>query len=274
PLFLIQSSGAPRALPSLPTRRSSDLSELLAGPRRAVATRTRVIDSRASSFRSGHVPRRADAGSPAGEQMIMTRNKAQKAATRQRMAETGEPYSVARKAAGAGAEDPGSSETPADSGSSGTTAKQDLHEAPDEHRLRATREEQYLREPGEAGVAAADLGRLRVGLQARGRAGQLRQAAEQARERAELAEEAAAQAEERAELAQEAADLAQDWADEDEQRLAQERADRMQQAADRAREQADQAEEAAEQAEERAEEAEDLGSRAHDLVAGGDELDD
>src|SRR5262249_59350278 len=181
--------------------------------------RRRVCDSRASAFRSGHVPRRADAGSPAGEQMIMTRNKAQKAATRQRMAETGEPYSVARKAAGAGAEDPGSSETPADSGSSGTTAKQDLHETPEEQRLRETPEEQYLREAGEAGVAAADLEMLRVVLQARGRAGQLRQAAQHARERAELAEEGAAQAEGRGGPAPGAAGLAPDLADQGEQRL-------------------------------------------------------
>ncbi len=43
----------------------------------------------------------------------MTRNKAQKTATRQRMAETGEPYSVARRAAGTGAEGPDPGEAPA-----------------------------------------------------------------------------------------------------------------------------------------------------------------
>ena len=131
----------------------------------------------------------------------MTRNKAQKAATRQRMAETGEPYSVARKATGAG--DPGLGETPADSGSSEIPEEQHLHETPAQQELRETPEEQYLREAEEAGVAAADLETLRAVFQARGRAGQLRQAAERARERAELAEEAAAHAEERAELAQE-----------------------------------------------------------------------
>ena len=36
------------------------------------------------------------------EEMIMTQDKARKAATRQRMAETGEPYSVARRAVIAG----------------------------------------------------------------------------------------------------------------------------------------------------------------------------
>ena len=34
------------------------------------------------------------------EEMIMTQDKARKTATRQRMAETGEPYSVARHAVG------------------------------------------------------------------------------------------------------------------------------------------------------------------------------
>jgi hypothetical protein len=111
--------------------------------------------------------------------MIMTRNKAQKTATRQRMAETGEPYSVARKASGAEAGDPGVSETPADSGLSETIAKQHLRETPEEQYLRETPEEQYLRETpeeqylreaAEAGVAAADLEMLRVVFQARERA--------------------------------------------------------------------------------------------------------
>src|SRR5215469_657628 len=102
--------------------------------------------------------------------MIMTKNKAQKTATRQRMAETGEPYSVARKAAQAGAEGPGLSETPA------------------EQYPRETPEEQYLREAEEAGVPAADLEMLQLFFQARERAGRLRQAAERARERAEQAE--------------------------------------------------------------------------------------
>jgi hypothetical protein len=122
----------------------------------------------------------------------MTRDKAQKIATRQRMAQTGEPYSVARKAAEDRAGDPGAGETA---------------------------EERYVREAQEAGVSTADAEALRFGFRAPERADQLRQAADQAREQAEQAEESAVQAEERAELAQEAADLAQDWADGDEQRL-------------------------------------------------------
>src|SRR5580693_3647477 len=43
-------------------------------------------------------PWRADAGRLAREETIMTQDKARKAAARQRMAETGEPYSVARHA--------------------------------------------------------------------------------------------------------------------------------------------------------------------------------
>ena len=156
----------------------------------------------------------------------MTRDKAQKTATRQRMAETGEPYSVARKATQAGTEGPGLSETPAEQDPRGTLVDQGARETPVEQSTGETPEEQYLREAEEAGVAAADLEMLRLFFQARERAGQVRQVAERARERAEQAEEAAVRAEERAELAQETADLAQDWADKDEQRLARERADR------------------------------------------------
>jgi hypothetical protein len=116
--------------------------------------------------------------------MIMTRNKAQKTATRQRMAETGEPYSVARRAAGAGeagAEDPDFT--------------------------KITPEERYAREAKAAGVAAAEIEAQTAAFQARERADQVQEAADQAREQADQAEEAANQAEERAELAQEAADV-------------------------------------------------------------------
>src|SRR5207248_968015 len=75
-------------------------------PAPALATRTRVHDSRACLATPRSVAgltvmpfthggqTRAD---PPGE-MIMTQDKAKKTATRQRMAETGEPYSVARHA--------------------------------------------------------------------------------------------------------------------------------------------------------------------------------
>src|SRR5262249_56977183 len=73
--------------------------------RAGVATRTRVADSRASFGLVIHTwaSRR---GRTRREETIMTRNKAQKTAIRQRMAVTGEPYSVARRAAGAGDAEP------------------------------------------------------------------------------------------------------------------------------------------------------------------------
>src|SRR5580704_14290606 len=47
---------------------------------------------------AGRSPWRADAGRLAREETIMTQDKARKVAARQRMTETGEPYSVARHA--------------------------------------------------------------------------------------------------------------------------------------------------------------------------------
>src|SRR5262245_56954607 len=72
-------------------------SELPAGPRRLGATRTRVFDSGAPhSVMAVHRGGQTRADSPGGT--IMTQDKARKSAIRQRMAETGEPYSVARHA--------------------------------------------------------------------------------------------------------------------------------------------------------------------------------
>jgi hypothetical protein len=196
------------------------------------------------------------------EEMIMTRNKAQKTAARHRMAQTGDPYSVARKATQARADSPV------------------VHETPEvQPAVRETPDERYVREAEEAGVPAAELDALRATFLAADRAGQLRQAADQAREWADQAEEAADEAEERAELAQEAAEVAQDWVGEDEQQLAQERADRLRQAADQARERADEAEDAADEAEEAADEAEMRADEAgwaddaRDLIAEEDEAD-
>jgi hypothetical protein len=132
--------------------------------------------------------------------MIMTRNKAQKTAARQRMARTGEPYSVARKATQARAASPAGHETPEEQAAGHETPEERLagHETP---------EEQYLREAGEAGVPAAELDALRAVFLAVGRAGQLRQAAGQARERADQAEEAEVRAGEAEGWAGEARDL-------------------------------------------------------------------
>jgi hypothetical protein len=59
-------------------------------------------------------PQASRRGPTRREEMIMTRHKAQKTAARQRMAQTGEPYSVARKATQAGADSPAVHETPAE----------------------------------------------------------------------------------------------------------------------------------------------------------------
>jgi hypothetical protein len=93
--------------------------------------------------------------------MIMTSKKAQKTAIRQRMAETGEPYVVARSAV-------------LDEG--GESA-----------------EEQYLRDAADAGVPAEELNHLRAGLLARNE-----EAADEAEEAEREAEEAAIEAEETA----------------------------------------------------------------------------
>jgi hypothetical protein len=107
--------------------------------------------------------------------MIMTRNKAQKTATRQRMAETGEPYSVARRAIRAGNAGPA-----------------------DPDFIEMTPEEQYVREAETAGITAAEVEAQKAAFRAQ-------EAADQAEERAERAQEAADLVQERADEAQERA---------------------------------------------------------------------
>lgn len=145
----------------------------------------------------------------------MTNNKAQKTAIRQRMAETGEPYSVARRAAQAQAQ----------ADDAGPTQADEALRADDPFATQ-TQEERYIREAEEAGVPEAVLEAMRAAMQAamhaQRRAGEMLVAAERAQEQAERAEEAAGRAKERA---QEAADLMLEWAEEDEQRQAQEHAD-------------------------------------------------
>ena len=145
--------------------------------------------------------------------MIMTQDKARKAATRQRMAETGEPYSVARHAVereheGAAAEDSLSARR-------GAPPRDDRW---------------YAIEAEDAGVTAAEF-----------RVQHLADLAGKARERAEEAEEAVSVAREAAELAQEAADMTRGWADKQEQERAQRRAGQAQRQADEAEEAADEA---------------------------------
>src|SRR2546429_9604264 len=67
-------------------------------------------------------------GRPRREEMIMTQDKARKTATRQRMAETGEPYSVARHAVENEAAEDSAPETPVVEGRSYAEQAQELAE--------------------------------------------------------------------------------------------------------------------------------------------------
>jgi hypothetical protein len=116
----------------------------------------------------------------------MTSNKSQKSDIRQRMSQTGEPYSVARHAVLAGAAAPEQDASPAD---------------------------QYLRDAEAAGVPADELVELRARFQAREFADQMRTAADVAREKADRAEAAADTAEEASCEAEDAASEA--WDDDD-----------------------------------------------------------
>ena len=110
----------------------------------------------------------------------MTQDKARKTATRQRMAETGEPYSVARHAV--------------ENEAAGAQSAADEVGGPS-----------YVEQ-------ARDLAD-----RARRRADEAQDRADQAQERAERAEEAASMADAAADMAAEAADLTGSWADADEQ---------------------------------------------------------
>ena len=123
-------------------------------PARAeVATRTRVQDSHAPPSQVS-APWRARRGQARREEMTMTRNKAQKIAARQRMAETGEPYSVARR------------ETPPPGS--------------------VTPEERYAREARDAGVPEAEIAAQLAAF----RMQEARELADAAEEAAELGREA------------------------------------------------------------------------------------
>jgi hypothetical protein len=154
--------------------------------------------------------------------MIMTEDKARKLATRQRMAQTGEPYSVAR------------------------------HAVEDEHASPAAPHDGM---PGDAGATEAGAPPLAQADQARRMADQARMLADQARIRAERAGETADGAEEAADLTQEAAELTQEWGSDEEIGRALRRADEARTAAGQARSRAEQAERLAEEAEEAADHA-------------------
>lgn len=140
----------------------------------------------------------------------MAQDKARKAATRQRMAATGEPYSVARHAVereheGAAAEVPVSA-------GRGAPPRDDRW---------------YASEAEQAGMTVAEF-----------RMWHLADLADKARKRAE---EAVSMAYEAARLAQEAADMTRGWADKQEQERAQRRAKQAQDAAEEADRQAGEA---------------------------------
>jgi len=168
--------------------------------------------------------------------MIMTQDKARKAAIRQRMAETGEPYSVARHAVGREHE--------------GAAAE----DRPGANRGAPPRDDRwYASEAEDAGLTVAEF-----------RVQHLADLADKARERAEEAEETVSVAREATELAQEAADMTRGWADKQEQERAQRRANQARAAAEEAQRRAGQAQRQADEAEEAADEAADLAEETGD----------
>jgi Asp-tRNA(Asn)/Glu-tRNA(Gln) amidotransferase A subunit family amidase len=168
--------------------------------------------------------------------MIMTQDKARKAATRQRMAKTGEPYSVARHAV----------EREHDGATEDDPLAPDPGAPPRDDRW-------YANEAEEAGITVAEF-----------KVQHLADLADKARERAEEAEETVSVAREAAELAQQAADMTRGWADKQEQERAQRRANQARAAAEEAQRRADHAQRQADEAEEAADEAADLSDEAGD----------
>jgi hypothetical protein len=189
----------------------------------------------------------------------MTQNKAQKTAVRQRMAETGEPYSVARHVVEAG-QAPTQPPEPPETGHYATPR--------DDHWYDMVAEE--------AGISVAEFRAQEEAARLEELAEEAQRRADAAQERADLAQERAEQAEEAAELAQAAADLAEEAAeltgsraDEQERERAQQRADEAALARDRAQEAAGLAQEQAEREQEFAEHADEAADRAQ---AHADEL--
>jgi len=232
--------------------------------------------------------------------MIMTQNKAKKTAARQRMAETGEPYSVARRAVQAG--QPGSGEagqivvryrlartfeleidedawakadnqtrarliaegSGQDPSHPGTTLSELIAHDLDERAagvFTAAAGQGWEEEYYADGAASEGISVEE--FKARVASGQ---AQGWAQERADKARERAQErADEARERAQERNDEAREWAQERADR-AQERADQAQERADQAQERADQAQEQAEEAQERAEEARNDADEAREVA--------
>jgi uncharacterized protein DUF3359 len=203
--------------------------------------------------------------------MIMTQDKARKTAARQRMAETGEPYSVARRAVQAG--QPGTGET----GQIfvqyqlARTFELEVDEeawagADNQTRARLIAERAGQGSP-DPGTTLAEL--IAHDLDERG-ADAFAGAADREWEEEYYADAAASEGITVEEFtAREASGQAQEWARERPQERAdqaQERADQAQERADQAQERADQAQERADQAQEQAEEAQERAGEARDVA--------
>ena len=175
----------------------------------------------------------------------MTQDKARKTATRQRMAATGEPYSVARHAV------------------------ENEHDIPEDPAAAPGDDDPYVGAAEDAGTGAAEsraAEQAEQADQARRLADHARDLAEQARHRAERADEAATAAEEAADLTAEAADLTREWADDKDIAQAQRRADEARAAAEQARRRAERAEQLADEADEAADHAEEAADEAEELA--------
>jgi multidrug efflux pump subunit AcrA (membrane-fusion protein) len=184
----------------------------------------------------------------------MTQNKAQKTAVRQRMSETGEPYSVARHVVEAGQAPSGPPEPPQTGRNA--TPRDDTW---------------YAMVAEEAGISVGEFKAQEEAARLSDLAEDAQRRADAAQERADLAQEQAGQAEEVAELAQAAADLATEAAeltrsaaDEQERERAQQRADEAALARDRAQQAAELAQERAEREQELAERAEEAADQAQE----------
>jgi len=158
----------------------------------------------------------------------MTENKAKKAAIRERMAETGEPYSVARHAVQDGQPDepedttaqPRDERVPDEAGDEQLRGDQDWVEqyyadgaategiTVEEFKARHAPGQTRQREAGARRFADPDSGQAE---QARRRADLERERADWAREQADLEQERAEWAAEQADLEEEQADLEREW---------------------------------------------------------------
>src|SRR5580698_6309659 len=123
----------------------------------------------------------------------MTQHKAQKTAVRQRMSETGEPYSVARHKVEAG-QVPAEPQEPSETGRYATPRDDSW----------------YARTAEEAGISVEEFRAQEEAARLANLAADAQRRADEAQERADLAQERAEQAEEVAELAQAAADRSEE----------------------------------------------------------------